>query len=59
MPETGNRQYQGSNSCFICQKYSYVQIFFRRETISDDFEIINDKKMLEVLERLYDIKGNE
>lgn len=44
------------SDCFICQRHQYVQIFFRRSTITDDFEIINDLNMIRILDRIYGLK---
>ena len=39
------------------KNFQYVQMFFRRETILDDFEIIKDSNMLQILDTVYDIKN--
>ena len=38
----GNTDKSTSYECFICHRYRYVQIYFRRETIQSDFEVVKD-----------------
>lgn len=36
--------------CFVCQKHRYVQVFYRRQTRNQDFEVVKDSKIIQMIE---------
>jgi hypothetical protein len=52
----GRTDKSSSYECFICHRYRYVQIFFRRETIMQDFEVVKDERILQIFRKVYGLE---
>ena len=47
------------DDCYVCQQYSYVQVFFTREKAHLDFQKLEDPELREILKDAYDLDSNE
>jgi len=47
------------DDCYVCQRFSYLQIFFRRGKAHLDFQVVQDQELKDILMETYNLDSNE
>lgn len=51
-------QFYNSYECYVCQRHRYVQVFFKRQKVNYDYQLIKNNQLKDILYSTYDLRKN-